>query len=256
MSDSDYQGSLMPTPITLFSINHKKNRTSAPIVGGIVKEFVVGQDDKGELLPGYCDMAAPYHIWKEKLVPAIVGFHGYRKHINFRDSWNATIGALAPGWHHRELSNFQQYQTWLTTWDAREITHEWMLKHDVLTVEPFNCAYNGGMAQDYALSRSALDWAVLEAILRDRGFDNAAFDTPYIRPMHFVMRDHTFCRWMRFWNDIRLELEPAVYSDDAKSDVAKIRALAFLSERIWSLWLDRAQLRLKTFPLMICWEAE
>ena len=239
----------MPTPITLFSINHKKNRTSAPIVGGIVKEFVVGQDDNGALVPGYCDMAAPYTIWKEKLVPAIVGFHGYRKHINFRDR-------IDPAWREVTLERFLDYKHWLAQWDAREITHDWMQKHDVLTVEPFNCSYNGGMAQDYALSRSALDWAFLEGILRSRGFDNAALDTPYIRPMHFVMRDHTFCRFMRFWDDVRREMEPGIYSDDAKSDVARTRALAFLSERIWSLWLDRAQLRVKTFPLMMCWEAQ
>lgn len=246
----------MPTPIVLYSINHKKGD---PIVGGVAKEFVVGEDDEGALLPGYCDMIAPYHIWYKQLVPAIVGFHGYRKHMNFRDAWDNVLRTgpqLAPGWEAAEHNRFLQYQRWLVEWDAREITHDWMQKHDVLTVEPFKLPAGLGMAEDYALSRSALDWGVLEGILRQRGFDNAALDTPYIRPMHFVMRDHTFCRWMRFWDDIRRELEPAIFSDDAKSEVAKTRALAFLSERIWSLWLDRAQLRVKTFPLMICWEAQ
>ena len=247
----------MTTPLVLYSINHKKGD---PIVGGVAKEFVVGTDDDGTLLPGYCDMAAPYTIWKEKLVPAIVGFHGYRKHMIFQDGWRPSIASMQgvyPGsWYQVVLQDFIHYQRWLAQWDAREITHDWMQKNDVLTVEPFKLPVGLGMAEDYALSRSAQDWGVLEGILRQRGFDHAAFDTPYIRPMHFVMRDHTFCRFMRFWDDIRRELEPAIFSDDAKSEVAKTRALAFLSERIWSLWLDRAQLRVKTFPLMICWEAQ
>lgn len=249
------------TSVTLFSINHKKNRTYPPIEGGIVKEFVIGRDDTGMLPMGYCDMGAPYTIWQRKEVPAIIGFHGYRKHMVFQIGWEVPScythkGHFPVSWHEVGSQHFIPYQMWLTHWDARPITHGWLQHYDVLTVEPFDCSYNGGMAKDYAVSRSANDWYVLEDLLRDRGFSDDDFKTSYIRPMHFVMRDHTFCRFMRFWDTIRRDLEQRVYSDDARDDVAKDRALAFLSERIWSLWLDRAQLRVKTFPLMISWEAQ
>jgi hypothetical protein len=245
----------MLSRVQLWSINHKKIRTQPPTpVGGIVSEFIIGADDqKFPLLPGYMDMAAPYSIWKEEKVPQIIGFHGYRKHINFRDPMEINSGQLAPGWAAVDLETFRAYQRWLVDWDALRITHDWLLCNDVLTVEPFDCSYNGGMAKDYAISRSEQDWKVLESILGERGFGREDFDTPYIRPMHFVCRDFVFCNFMRFWNDVRKELELRVYSDDARSPEAQTRALAFLSERIWSIWLDHAPVRIKTFPLMISW---
>jgi hypothetical protein len=60
---------------------------------------------------------------------------------------------------------------------------------------------------------------------------------------------------MRFWNRVRLELEPLVLSEDAVTPEYRGRAMAFLSERIWSLWLDSTQLRVKEFPLLRCWDA-
>lgn len=242
--------------VQLWSINHKKPRIYEPPTGGIVREFVVGVDDKKHpLLPGYCDMGAPYSIWADRVVPRIIGFHGYRKHINFRDPMEIRQDQLAPGWDAVDLKTFIEYQKWLANWDALKITHDWLLWNDVLAVEPFNCSYNGGMARDYAVSRSAKDWDVLESILRSRGYGREDFDTPFIRPMHFVCSDSVFHHFMFFWDDIRKELEPRIYSDDAVSPEAKTRALAFLSERIWSIWLDHAPLRVKTFPLMMCWVA-
>ena len=55
----------------LISINHAKPDHSVPIVGGIVCEFVCGQDDDGSLAPGWCDMRAPYHIWKYRDDPDV-----------------------------------------------------------------------------------------------------------------------------------------------------------------------------------------
>lgn len=242
--------------VQLWSINHLKPRPYAPTLGGIAREFVVGRDDKKfPLLPGYMDMAAPYSIWADRATPRIIGFHGYRKHINFRDKF-PPVGPQVPSWSEVDLGTFREYQVWLTNWEAHEITHDWLLTHDVLTVEPFNCSYNGGMAKDYALSRSAQDWAVLEEILKSYGYPREAFDTPFIRPMHFICRDYTFHNFMRFWDDVRKEIEPRIYSDDARTPEAKTRALAFLSERIWSLWLDHAPVRVHTFPLMISWSAK
>ena len=243
--------------VQLWSINHEKPRPYAPTLGGVAREFIVGRDDKKyPLLPGYMDMAAPYTIWADRAVPRIIGFHGYRKHMNFRDRGTYNAGQIAPGWGEVDLGFFREYQVWLTNWEAHEITHDWLLTHDVLTVEPFNCSYNGGMAQDYAKSRSAQDWAVLEEVLGLRGYERKDFDTSFIRPMHFVCRDHTFHNFMRFWNDVRKEIEPRIHSNDARTPEAKTRALAFLSERIWSLWLDHAPVRIKTFPLIICWSAQ
>ncbi|HUD11905.1 MAG TPA: DUF4422 domain-containing protein [Candidatus Saccharimonadia bacterium] len=228
-----------------YSINHVKSATPTGVYGGITREFVVGRDNiVDELRSDYCDMNAPYTVWKHTPVPPIVGFHGYRKHIMFRDE--------PPGWRDIPLNAFKDYQRWLSEEPASHF-NKLLIAADVLTVEPFNCGYNGGMAKDYILSRSPRDWRALEGVMSDHGQFN--FDTHFIRPMHFVCRDYVFHRWMRFWDKVRLELEPLVLADDAVTEDYPKRAMAFLSERVWSLWLDQSNLRVQEFPLLICWDA-
>lgn len=232
----------------LWSINHAKAATPTGIYSGITREFVVGVDDKiDQLRNDYCDMRAPYTVWKHTPVPPIIGFHGYRKHINFRDE------AVHQGWRDTDLITFRNYQKWLS--EQPGVTfNKLLIEHDILVVEPFNCGYNVGMAKDFALSRSENDWDALEAVMAEHGDFN--FDTHFIRPMHFVCRDYVFCRWMRFWDKVRLELEPLILSEDAVTEDYPKRAMAFLSERIFSLWLDSTTLRVKEFPLLRCWDAQ
>jgi hypothetical protein len=241
----------------LISINHLKSRHGAPIVGGIVREFMVGMDDVAELDSRWCDMAPLYHIWKHKdalepewPVPPIIGFHGYRKHINFRDQ-HAVLS-----WEEVDAMRFRAYQEWL----IKELTGDKLnlILHapdvDVITVKPFNCSYNLNIAEDYRRSRSAADWAVFEDVMKAHGtFD---FSTPFIRPMHFVCEDYIFFKWMRFFDKVRQDLEPLIKSKDAHNELYPLRALAFLAERMWSLWLDTSGFRIKEFPLMICWSPQ
>jgi hypothetical protein len=156
------------------------------------------------------------------------------------------------GWHDSPLNTFKDYQRWLSEEPASHFS-KLLIVADILTVAPFNCGYNGGMAKDFALSRSENDWEALEAVMNEHGEFN--FDTNFIRPMHFVCRDYVFHRWMRFWDKVRQELEPLILSEDAVTPEYPSRAMAFLSERIWSLWLDSTMLRVKEFPLLRSWEA-
>lgn len=239
----------------LWAINHKKpDPDPLPNFGGIHREFVVGVDDDHELDPRYCDMAAPFHIWGEPSLPEIIGFHGYRKMLNFRDTMASQegLGKLVSSWVEVDINQFNAYKDWLREWPGTGIPLQ-LLDYDLLTVEPFNCSYNGNMGNDYAVSRSAQDWQALEGVLRNHGVQN--FNTHLIRPMHFVCRSHVFSRWMRFWNLVRQEVEPLIKSADAKDPAYPPRALAMLSERIWSLWVDHSALRVKTLPLLICWDA-
>ena len=247
----------------LISINHAKPRVMAPITGGIVREFVCGRDDDGLLVPGWCDMRAPYHIWKHRAdvqfsaypwpIPPIIGFHGYRKHINFRDPMEFHSTQVAPGWTAVALSTFRNYQAWLVSEMTGHKLTDLLEDADILTVKPFDCSYNGSMEEDYRASRSPADWAVFKDVMKAHGdFD---FSTPFIRPMHFVCEDIVFFRWLRFFEEVRKDLEPLVKSPDNDDPKYRARALAFLAERMWSLWLDTSGFRIKEFPLMICWDA-
>jgi hypothetical protein len=230
-----------------WSINHAKKETPTGVYSGITKEFVIGVDDKIDpLRKDYCDMGAPYTIWKHTPVPPIIGFHGYRKQLNFRDE------LVHQGWFDTDLLTFREYQRWLAAQPGVTF-NKLLVEHDILVVEPFDCKHNNGMAEDFALTRSENDWEALEAVMNEHGEFN--FDTNFIRPMHFVCRDYVFHRWMRFWDKVRQELEPLILSEDAVTPEYPSRAMAFLSERIWSLWLDSTMLRVKEFPLLRCWDA-
>jgi hypothetical protein len=230
-----------------YSINHIKSATPTGVYGGITREFVVGRDNIiDELRSDYCDMNAPYTVWKHTPVPPIIGFHGYRKQLNFRDE------LVHQGWFDTDLLTFREYQRWLAAQPGVTF-NKLLVEHDILVVEPFDCKHNNGMAEDFALTRSENDWEALEAVMNEHGEFN--FDTNFIRPMHFVCRDYVFHRWMRFWDKVRQELEPLILSEDAVTPEYPSRAMAFLSERIWSLWLDSTMLRVKEFPLLRSWEA-
>jgi Domain of unknown function (DUF4422) len=236
----------------IWSINHLKPGEGTGRTGGIAREFVVGAGHPSPLRSDYCDMVAPYTVWKHYEPKDLIGFHGYRKHINFRDPLIPYAGQLALGWETVPLTVFQNYQEWLCR-QSITLFKEFMADTDVLCVEPFNCSYNEGMANDYCVSRSPDDWRALEKVMTDHG--DFYFDVPYIRPMHFVCRYRVFHRYMKFWDSVRKDLEPLVLSKDAVTPDYPKRAMAFLSERIWSLWLDSAGLRIETFPLIMCWEA-
>lgn len=246
--------------VELWAINHvKSNPDPLPNYGGIHYQFTVGQDDGGALDPRYCDMAAPYTIWTHHPIAPVVGFHGYRKMINFRDH-PAKVAtrmrdkpSLAMGWEEVGIDAFNAYKDWLREWSGASLEHL-LQDYDLLTVEPFNCAYNANVFKDYCVSRSPADALRLETSLRVRGLSMEK--TALIRPMHFVARDYVFSRFMRFWNEIRLEIEPDILSQDSVNPNYSSRALAMLSERIWSLWTYHSNLRVKTFPLLICWDAK
>ena len=73
--------------IEIYAIHYDTpSRQQAPF-GGISKEFVCGRDDTtGDNIVNlgtYADMRAPYWIWKNRDDYDIIGFHGYRKFLDF-----------------------------------------------------------------------------------------------------------------------------------------------------------------------------
>ena len=105
--------------IEIYAINydHPNRQRIGPIFGGISKEFVCGLDDKWckdtiYHLETYADMRAPYWIWKNRDDLDIIGFHGYRKFLDFRTR------SVPPQWWTISLLEFRAYQKWLAAYDG------------------------------------------------------------------------------------------------------------------------------------------
>jgi len=231
--------------ISIYSINYDNPRREPQPVGGIARSFVAGLSDRdGDTIAdrdSYADARAMYWVWKNAPLD-IVGFHGYRKHIDFRGD--------ATGWTAVSLPAFRAYQEWLAGWDGADVV-SLLRQCDIIVTSPYRCAAGEDMTSDFQRSRSPRDWAALQEVMGG-GFE---YRLPYIHNMFFVTTAPLFRAYMRFWWGVCQRLEPLVTSEDATDPAYRARAMAYLSERIFGMWLHRSGLAYVELPLLICWDA-
>ena len=212
--------------------------------------FAVDDDRSGDGIPNletYADMRAPYWIWKNRDDLDIIGFHGYRKFLDFRNIF------AAPGWFDVGIGDFREYQKWLAEYDGEYI--RWLLsQYDIIVTHPFDCSYNGDIGEDFRRSRSVADWLIFEDVMPYTSGEYVR--TKHIYPMHFVTRAPVFNRFMEWWWPRAEEMRARIKSIDVHDHAYLRRPMAYLSERIFSMWLDHSGLSMVEVPLLRCWEAK
>jgi hypothetical protein len=243
---------LVMRKIELYAIDHiSRQKRIRPIFGGISKCFICGLDDLEGIgistFETYADMRAPYWIWKNRDDLDIIGFHGYRKFLDFRNILKA------PGWFDVGIGDFRAYQDWLTQSDGVYI--QWLLsQYDIIVTSPFDCSYNGNIAEDFRISRSYADWKIFEDVMPYTAGEY--YRTRHIYPMHFVTRASVFNRFMEWWWPRAEEIRSRIKSIDTYDPAYRVRPMAYISERIFSMWLDHSGLSTVEVPLLICWNAK
>lgn len=80
--------------------------------------------------------------------------------------------------------------------------------------------------------------------------------TKHIYPMHFVTRAPVFNRFMEWWWPRAEEIRARIKSIDVHDPAYLRRPMAYLSERIFSMWLDHSGLSMVEVPLLRCWDAK
>jgi hypothetical protein len=237
--------------IEIYAIDHVRPRGIRPIFGGISKQFICGYDDLHGVgissFETYADMRAPYWIWKNRDDLDIIGFHGYRKFLDFQNLLRV------PAWYEVGIGDFRVYQEWLAKYDGQYI-QELLAQHDIIVAPTFNCAYNLDMEIDFRRSRSSHDWDVFMDLLPPNVRPYVA--RPYIRPMHFVTRASVFNRFMEWWWPLAEAIRVGIESKDATDPAYLHRPMAYLSERMYSLWLDSSGLSMVEVPLLQCWDVK
>jgi hypothetical protein len=151
-------------------------------------------------------------------------------------------------------NEFHNYQEWQKDHAAHNI-RSLLADCDVLTNPPFDVSYNLNIAEDFKRSASIEDWGALEMVMRRHGdFD---FTMPTVTSYCVLTATFpVFNKWMRFWWKIVRELEPLLKPSNygPRPDIYLPRRMAFLSERVFSLWLNTSGLKVKPLPLLVCWE--
>jgi len=242
--------------IEIYAINYLHvERNWSTIFGGISKEFIVGRDDEvGDNICGlttYADYRAPYWIWKNRDDLDIIGFHGYRKFLDFFQP--PEYGT--PRWHDVNLTLFRDYQKWLVEDDKGSQYIQWLLsQYDIIVAPAFDCSYNGNIAEDFRISRSYADWKIFEDVMPYTAGEYCR--TKHIRPGHFVTRAAVFNRFMEWWWPRAEEIRSRIKSLDTHDPAYSHRPMAYISERMYSMWLDHSGLSFKEVPLLQCWAAK
>ena len=227
--------------VDLFNIHYQPCARPA---GGIVSQYFVGGADR--LSARFADMRALESIWRYPWEGMdIIGFQGYRKHINFRDD--------TKGWRQVPLPEFTAYQDWLYKWDGK-LVRDLLMEHDIIVTDAFDVRFDGDITGNFRRSRSPHDWLMLEHVVAQHGlkFD---FHMPDVTSYFFVTTLPVFQSYMKIWWPVFRDLEPLVTAEDAHDGAYKALPLAYLSEFFFSMWLNQSGLKKKIMPLMICWDA-
>jgi len=201
----------------------------------------------------YADYCALWERWEHhnryppEDTPEINGFFGYRKYIVF-DPIEGAERAHAPNWWQCSEEAFDGYRDWLAGWDGAEIKRLLAI-YDILQAAPFPLTC--GILNDFAVSRSRNDATTIgQAFLRA----GISVRRHQIYPYLFITRWSVFDRMMREIEPIRLELHGKCRGEDSTNEEYKKRPMAYVMERVYSLWLENSGLSIKEMPLLHCWE--
>jgi hypothetical protein len=238
--------------VKLYTVDHHHPPLSPD--GGIVSNFPVSAGDSLLGNSTFADMLAQYWQWRHgDLEPYIIGFQGYRKHLDFR------LGREVKGpWVSVTPIEFRQYQLWQQ--DCAGPNIEYMLKdHDILVAPAFDVSYNVNIAEDFKRSASVADWNELERTMKRYGeFDFAFTGVPGY--CNLTTTGAIFNQWMKLWwkvvCDLTLALPETCGDPGPNPPVYMARRMAYLSERLFAIWLHSSGLRVKYLPHLICRELQ
>jgi hypothetical protein len=158
------------------------------------------------------------------------------------------------GWEEVPTKTFYEYQDWLYKWDGGAI-EDFLDKYDMIIPPPFDLTAQGGLTADFFKSRSGQDFLAFAKVVSK--YHCVDFNINHVTSHWFICKWPLFDEFMAVWWKVFRELEPCVKSEDATGNTVYVtRALDYLTERFFTLWLaSRPDIRSKTFPLMISWDA-
>lgn len=242
--------------LEIIVIDHLERKGSRQSAGKVIQNYLVYPAD----LPGprYADYCALYRIWtfyrSNGNEPEMIGFFGYRKYLlagsNSLDWEDPNIApAHAPNWYKCSPKIFDFHREQLSRSDGADIK-ALLTQHDILQATPF--PLNESICEDFARSRSEHDEKRFWNVVADRF--TRLHTVRRIHPYLFITRWAVFDRMMRELEPIRQELDPLITAEDSADAAYKQRPMAYVMERVYSLWLENSCLDIHHVPLLHCWD--
>jgi len=237
--------------IRIFVIDHRDADAQRP--GEIISPYMIYGFER----PGseYADFCALYEVWlgytQLGTPPEIIGFFGYRKYlapIPFDHGEDWIKPAHAPDWYQCSKEDFDEYRQMMAEFDGSDIKRL-LAQYDILQAPPFPV---DNLFNDFTRSRSRHDshllWDAACAYFANVHPANKIY--PYL----FITRWSVFDRMMREMEPLRLELHGHTVGADSTNEEYIKRPMAYVMERVYSLWLENSGLSIREVPLLHCWE--
>lgn len=187
-------------------------------------------------------MRCHYVMWKRSHHSSIIGFQHYRRLFNFKDKTGLV-----------DLTTFQCYRDyWLKDDWAKQHTQFQLdrLADDEIIV-PRKQALGATLGDQYAQAHSHIDWTEFKRIVEYYMGSGIDFNVTNIYPGNmFITKKTIFHRYMEFWWTVMQDVEKQILVD---LDCGyQSRTFGFLSERLFTLWLQKAGLRIIELPVLFC----
>jgi len=220
--------------------------------GEIIQPYMVyGYEEPGRKYADFCALFNNWIGWSQHGdPPEIIGFFGYRKYMVF-DPIKGATSAHAPNWWQCNRNAFDEYRVWLALWDGGEIKRL-LAQYDILQAQHYPLGPKMSICEDFAVSRSKHD----EELLYNAAcaYFAKVHTVHKIYPYLFITRWSVFDRMMREIEPLRQELHGKCVGVDSRDEEYKKRPMAYVMERVYSLWLENSGLSIKEMPFLHCWE--
>lgn len=191
-------------------------------------------------LSTFGEMRGHYFVWKNLLIPDLthVGFQHYRRWMYFKDF---------PQNVDKKISNPEKFREYV---NAANPLPDSLRDYDIISAAQWQ--FPDDLGSYYSRAHDAAHWqALLQTIplFAELAKNELCYNVCNI----FLLRVGEFDRYMSFWWDVVQAVIPRITISD---DKYQHRAIAFLSERIYSLWLkqeklSRPELKIAEVPLIM-----
>ena len=227
----------------------------------VIRQFVIGRDDiAGDNITERTDLLEGrfmYWLWKNSHAD-YVGQQFRRRFLYFRpmfddnDSYadfnyiadlTPTHSPMIPG---ERFINYCQYLS-----EQPDEAFDWLREYDVVTSKKE--VYGYPLGTQYCACHRADDWDIFYRLMRAEGFSDEDLLITWLNPSNiWVMRWDLFNEYMDcYWR----VFECLTQAITLPTDGYQSRAFGFLTERFFTIWLERkrkqANLNVAYFPILM-----
>lgn len=245
----------------IFVVTHKKVKFPnelddcyIPIQVGIgedlsnyARENTPNSDNIAHKNASFCELTVLYYIWKN-IKSDVVGLVHYRRYFTKRHGF---IGYLINKGKHvlKQDKNMSAKHYIINQKQIDEI----ISTHDLIIPNPYRLPKNQSVYEDYIQTHHKKDWLLIQEIILQKYpdyyqcFNLVAESDSFIPCNAFIGKKQVISEYCEWLFDILFELEQRINLEEY--DDYNKRVFGFLSERLFTVWIEKNQKKFRFYNL-------